>query len=608
MLRWTLVLALAALHVSAQQFQDQTAARLPAQAVWTEEVDAIDVDGDGDLDLLYGKGDGFSSAGTARQCTLLLNNGSGGFTDATAARLPVLLAHTKDIDGIDVDGDGDTDLVLANAWGAQPRIWLNNGLGFFTDGTATRFPSITLLSFSVAGADIDADGDIDLLFCNSGASQFGGAGGQPRLFINDGTGHFTDQTGTSLPTISLIAQVDCDFLDIDGDMDLDASITSRDGQSLLLVNDGAGHFVTASLPPEGSGTYEFEPGDVDNDGDVDIFVTGLSGLSEGVLVNNGSGSFTSSLASVVGNSGSDDNDANLGDIDNDGDLDVVVAALSTPERALVNAGGVFTQNSALFTSFTDSSMDGELADVDNDGDLDYVSAVGESGAFQNRVYINTTGPSDTRPPVVRLPAFGASTPFGTIPVRCAVRDILVTEGNPGYMVTLQGTVNGSPFTSPMKWAGFDIFQSSIPNVPQGAAVSFTVTAVDRRSNATTTNPTVFSPTSFPAPTLSIMNQGAGAFTVTLSAPGHPFAEELLFVSTVVSNPLGSGPLLGLGADAWFVVSLPPVLPPLHGYLDANGVQVTSFPPGSVPLGFSIDSRAVFLGPSPALSNIVRITF
>lgn len=137
---------------------------------------------------------------------------------------------------------------------------------------------------------------------------------------------------------------------------------------------------------------------------------------------------------------------------------------------------------------------------------------------------------------------------------------------------------------------------------------FTVTATDRRGNVVVGAPVAFSPTAFPPPRLAITPQGGGAFTVVLGSAAHPFAEELLFVSTAVSGPAGAGPLLGLGSDAWFVVSLPPVLPPLHAYLDAAGQQTTVFGPGSVPVGFTIDARAVFLGPNPAMTNLVRVTF
>ncbi|HYC77302.1 MAG TPA: FG-GAP-like repeat-containing protein, partial [Planctomycetota bacterium] len=120
-------LALCAALSSAQQFQDQTATRLPVQAVWSEEVDAADLDGDGDLDLVYAKGDGFASAGAPRQNTILINDGTGVFADQTATRLPALTGNAKDVDLVDVDGDGDFDLVVANGFGQQPRLFLNDG-------------------------------------------------------------------------------------------------------------------------------------------------------------------------------------------------------------------------------------------------------------------------------------------------------------------------------------------------------------------------------------------------------------------------------------------------------------------------------------------------
>jgi hypothetical protein len=598
--------------LSAQQFLDQTSTRLPVQAVWSEEVDAADLDGDGDLDLVYGKGNGFSSAGTAQQNKIHINDGTGVFTDQTATLLPVQLSNTKDLDLLDVDGDGDFDLVVANAFGQQPRLYLNGGVGVFTDVTATHLPALTLNSFAVAGGDLDADGDLDLIFTDSGATTFGGSGGQPRCFINDGTGHFANETTTRLPVINITSCVDADLSDVDNDFDLDLIVVSRDGSpSRLFLNNGSGVFTTGTLPADGTGTYEYATGDVDGDNDADIFVIGQNGLAEGVFRNNPLGTFALVAGGVVSNPASDDNDASLGDIDNDGDFDVAIAALGTVERFLVNSGaGIFTYNAALVgTTVVDSSLDGEFADVDNDGDLDYVTAVGESGAFQNRIYINATGAADTQAPTFRLQVLGASTAAGSIPVLVAVKDIMATDGDPEYQsVTLNYDVNGAMGTAPMKWSGADFFRGVIPFAGVGQTVMYSVTCVDRNGTAGTSSTVTFSPGVNPsAPMLTIVTPGLGAVTVTIYSPTTPSAEEFLLVSTVLPPVLGSGPFFGLNVDAFNILFLPAGLPPLHDHLDATGLQISAFGPGSLPPGFTFDARAVIVAaPQPIWTNILRV--
>jgi hypothetical protein len=600
----------------AQQFQDQTATRLPAQAVWSEEVDAGDVDGDGDLDLVYAKGNGFSAAGTPQQNTLLINVGGGVYVDQTSTRLPPFLDNSKDVDFVDVDGDGDLDLVVANGFNQQPRLYLNDGSGVFTDATATHFPTITLNSFSSSAADVDADGDLDLAFTDSGASTFGGAGGLARLFINDGTGHFTDETATRMPSTTVVGAVDADFADVDGDFDLDLFVVSRDGTpSKLYLNDGTGVFTTSAtpLPPDGTGTYEYEIGDVDGDLDADVFVVGISGLTEGTFVNDGSGVFTTGVGAVVGNLSSDDNDAALGDLDDDGDLDCIVGALSTSERVFFNNGsGTFTYAAGSITAFVDSSLDGELADVDGDGDLDYLSAVGESGAFQNRLYINTSATAaDTHPPTFRLPPLSSTTAFGNIVVRVGVMDVMTTDGDPRYgSVVLNWTVSGVPGSAPMTWAGRDLFQAVIPGVPFGAPVVLSATCVDRAGNIGTSSNLSFTPAGFPPSTLTVTTTGVGDCTVAISAPALPFAEEFVVVSAYTTAPVGTGPFVGLGLDAFLFLQLPIGTPPLHHVLDGFGQISTTFPAGSVPIGATFDARGILLPPLgiPQLTNIVRRTF
>ncbi len=481
-----------------QQFVEDSAARLPAASPleYSEQVDIADIDGDGDLDVLFANGRGFSGPQLEEPNRLYVNDGAGFFADETDDRMAGVTGHTRDVEFGDVDDDGDLDCLIVNAFATQSRLLINNGAGFFADQTDTRLPEDNLGGSDADFGDVDNDCDLDIILTNSGSSPFGS--GVDRLYINNGSGVFSDESATRLPGTSVSQSIDCDFFDMDGDLDLDLIMTHRDPASQLWENDGTGHFtdVTAgNLPPDGSGTYSFDAGDIDGDGDLDLLA--VRGSTEKVYANDGGGSFTDVTPTALPNNPfQDDNDGDFLDIDNDGDLDIAIARLGSGGERLYlnNGGGVFTLTPGLISVLSDSTLDIEFGDLNGDGRLDIVTAQGESGSFRNRVYINN-GPVDDRPPTFHGMTQLANTadPTGPYAVRASIRDGMTSDNNffdrgveLYYRVGL-----GQPNARPMSFAGGDHYCGAIPGLAAGSVVVYWVSATDWSANTSVSSSSVF---------------------------------------------------------------------------------------------------------------------
>ena len=134
------------------------------------------------------------------QNRLYVNDGFGVFRDETS-RMPVDTYRSFDVAAGDVNGDGDPDLVFANAApnGARNTIYINQGDGSFKDQTIERMPPLVFHSFAVALGDVDGDEDLDIVFGNAWDAPFYSFDGRNRLYLNNGAGGFTDGTAGRLP-------------------------------------------------------------------------------------------------------------------------------------------------------------------------------------------------------------------------------------------------------------------------------------------------------------------------------------------------------------------------------------------------------------------------
>ncbi|MEL6651364.1 MAG: VCBS repeat-containing protein, partial [Bacteroidota bacterium] len=197
----------------------------------------------------------------------------------------------------DVDGDSDQDLLITgqNAPGLLiAKLYLNDGGGNFSEKTGTPFKAVS--ASAIAFADVDGDSDQDLFITGQGRfdSLFS------ILYLNDGVGNFTEVAD---PPFDSVDAGSVAFADVDGDADKDLLITGRSISGVriakLYANDGGGGFSEVmGTPFEGVFENSIAFADVDGDTDQDVLITG--GRDDGVRIsklytNDGAGNFTEML-------------------------------------------------------------------------------------------------------------------------------------------------------------------------------------------------------------------------------------------------------------------------------------------------------------------------
>ena len=321
------------------------------------------------------------------------------FADVTATHLPAdPEAHILDIDLGDVDGDGDLDAVCALEHDAN-RLYLNDGTGRFTWRRGV-FSDDRHDTEEVELADFDGDGHLDAVFIAED-------GGHHELYLGGGDGSFRDVRDRLLRR-SVANDVEVADVDGDGWADLVVSSTGNAAresgrpewevvqQNFLWLGDPArpGYFrdATAShLPAVEDASQDAKLGDLDGDGDLDL-VIGNEVPPNRLLLNTGDGTFEEASDRLDLREPLETREVVLFDADGDGDLDVLFANLTSNARAweknpqarlLINDGTArFTdETAARMPPNRFSSYDAGALDFDGDGDADLLLCAAEIPGF-----------------------------------------------------------------------------------------------------------------------------------------------------------------------------------------------------------------------------------
>jgi len=392
----------------AAPWEDATAETIGTTAEWSNKVEIADIDGDGRPDILFANGAGYSSPEDPEQNRAFLNQGPGmPFLEVSADVFTGEPDFTRAIKVRDVDGDGAADILVANTFETQSRLYLGDGEGGFIDAT-DKLPQDARSFGDAEFGDVDGDGDLDVVLADWGAGVASQTSGRTRLWLGDGDGNFTDVTETQMPDVLVAWSWELEFADVDNDFDLDVLVSCKSCTgSYMFVNDGAGTFTDASDKlPQFANNYEFEPIDLTGDGFIDLVTIndGPQGR-EHVFVNDGAGGFTDATAELwpdADNIPGDDNMVAFLDVESDGDADFVIAGLfGSEDRLMTNSGdGHLTVADAFMPANSQGTLGLAVADLDGDKKIDVVLSEGEAPQSADRVFLGVDVPADTAGPRV----------------------------------------------------------------------------------------------------------------------------------------------------------------------------------------------------------------
>jgi hypothetical protein len=331
-------------------------------------VSYADIDNDGDLDILASHG----------AITWFENLGNGSFDNAK-----ILL--DKDVTHFsieDLNNDGDLDIVTAE-YGNDRIAWYEN-LGSNTFGPMNTLTIFANGASDVLTADLDNDGDLDIVFGSYLNDRVG-------WFENLGNNIFSAEKNISY-TIRSFHNVTVD--DIDGDGFLDVLAAGHNSSPKWFRNLGNKTFSPGkTIVDDGYGQWDLHTNDFDNDGDKDIVHIDWEGKTC-IRENIGNGIIDTATCYYVGHFGLDLESVVSGDINGDGQMDIITASgdsgrIHWSEKAIGDSQYPNTTNH-LIDGTTINATDVEVVDIDQDGDLDVLSVSISKITWHENLRLNNT--------------------------------------------------------------------------------------------------------------------------------------------------------------------------------------------------------------------------
>ncbi|AWV99136.1 T9SS type A sorting domain-containing protein [Arcticibacterium luteifluviistationis] len=382
-----LLLILFATTSQAQTFTELSPSPLTGTS-WSS-VDVSDVNGDGFIDVMIS---GSASSGI-KISKLYLNKSGGNFTEQ--ADSPFEGVYRSSVSFADIDMDNDEDLLITGMNSDDipiALIYINDGLGNFTLNETNKLPGVYFSS--VAFADVDADNDPDLFITGSTGQDNSIA----KLFINDGSGFFEE---SSQNLFEGVHQSSLAFNDVDLDSDYDLIITGHNGSggsTKLYKNDGSGNFSEdLNIPFDNVYASSIAFGDIENDGDDDLLITGFSTEANKpvskLYTNDGLGNFQEDTMSTFQDFVL--SSISFADMNSDGFQDILMNGFSqsigiaTAYYYRNNKNGTFVLASEIKPSTNDVSPTSIISfDADNDDDLDILITGPADSMGKGRFYIS----------------------------------------------------------------------------------------------------------------------------------------------------------------------------------------------------------------------------